>query len=85
MTKGITIDDVKRFRINLRHKIENAYMIILKWDRQKLAEEYGVFTNVNNSPYTKARINQLVNVIKGEEENSQDMFDWLELRIKELE
>ena len=82
MAKEITIEDVRKFRISLKHKIENA-LEDLKWDRLKLAEEYGIFNSKECIPYTPARINQLVNVNRGEEENSQAVYNWLLVQIGE--
>jgi len=76
MSREITIEEVRRFRISLKHNIENA-LEKLKWDRKKLADEYGIYNHENNIPYTPARISQLVNVIKGEEENAYEMYSWM--------
>ena len=80
MAKSITGNDIKNFRKNLKRGIEDA-LDILCWDRMKLAEAYG--NHVQETTYTEVRIGQLINVNKGEEENSEKMFKWMNEQIEE--
>lgn len=78
MGNKATLDSINQFRVDLKHKIENA-LIILKWDRMKLAEEYGI--HLKEKSYSRARMTQLVNVHAGHEVCSKKMHDWLSDRI----
>lgn len=74
MVNKITLDNIKRFRVDLKHQIENA-LLVLKWDRMKLAEQYG--NHVKEDSYSRARMTQLVNVHAGHEDSSKKMLDWM--------
>ena len=76
----VTIDKIAEFRTDLKHKIEKAVQF-LKWDRMKLAEEYG--NHVQQKEYSRATITQLANVWAGREKDSQKMYDFLSKKVAE--
>jgi hypothetical protein len=76
----VTIDKIEEFRTDLKHKIEKAVKF-LKWDRMKLAEEYG--NHERQSTYSRATITQLANVWAGREKDSQKMYDFLAEKVEE--
>ena len=78
--QSITVEDLRKLRIDLSYKLNTA-LANLKWDRMKLAEQYGL--HMQNSEYSKGRISQLIRVNKGEEENSQKLLDWMLEKIEE--
>ena len=81
MSKKITLDDFKSFRLDLNHKIEKA-LLTLKWDRMRLAEAYGNYKKEDS--YSRARMTQLVNVHAGHEDCAKEMYDWMLEKIKEF-
>lgn len=76
----IKMSELKKLRLSMNHSIENA-LEGLGWDRAKLAQEYGV--HMREGTYSKMRISQLINVNKGEEENSENLLNWMLEKIKE--
>ena len=80
VTVSVAVEDLKKLRIRLSYNLNTA-LENLKWDRMKLAEEYG--HHMQSKEYTKGRISQLMKVNKGEEENSEKMFKWMNEQIKE--
>ena len=79
MVKKIRGEDIKRFRKEVSRDIEDA-LEVLRWDRMKLAESYG--NHIQEKSYTEARIGQLINVNRGEEENSERMLNWMNKQIE---
>jgi len=71
---GITIDDIKEFRVDTSYKIRKA-LLALKWSQSELAEKYG--RHVQGKPYTRARISQLVNCNAGVERPASALLEWL--------
>ena len=79
--KLFQMSELKKARLLLKHSIENA-LEDLGWDRAVLAKEYGVY--MREGTYTRARMSQLVNVNKGQEENSENMLRWMNKQINKV-
>ncbi len=71
----ITSKDIAKFRNQLKSRITDC-LIDLGWTPAICAHRYGL--HLKGKPYTQARINQLINCNRGEEENSESLCNWLQ-------